>query len=261
MNRRPTITDTTIAPLWRPSCSAKSLASFLGDMILTCPECQTRYRADAAQFPAEGRKVRCARCAHIWQQSPPEPEPESGQATILAGKTTVPAGPATDPISASAPAVPRRAIGPEYSLADRLGALAGWLALAVMLILIGWTSFRFRDEIATLWPKSSSLFATFGVAVNARGIAIDDWSYHREMENGEPVMVVTGKLVNRTTHELTVPSVQVTLTDDDERELYHWTFKPPLPTLSPGQSLGFSSRLPNPPSAARHLQLRFASQD
>jgi predicted Zn finger-like uncharacterized protein len=230
-------------------------------MILTCPECQTRYRADAAQFPAEGRKVRCAKCGHLWQQLPPDPEPEPVPAPAIAGQTSIPAGTGAGPVSTATQAEPRQRIASERSLADRLGILAGWLALGAMVFLIGWTGFRFREEIATLWPQSSSLFATFGVAVNARGIAIDDWSYHRELENGQPVMVVTGKLVNRSAHELTVPPVQVTLTDDDERELYHWTFKPPQPTLSPGQSLGFSSRLPNPPSAARHLQLRFASQD
>lgn len=228
-------------------------------MILTCPECQTRYRADAAQFPADGRKVRCAKCGQVWQQSPPEPEPEPVPAVSMAGGAAIPAGFA--PGQASASVDMHQPIAMERPLADRLGILAGWLALGAMVFLIGWTGFRFREEIATLWPQSSSLFATFGVAVNARGIAIDDWSYHREMENGQPVMVVTGKLVNRSAHELTVPAVMVTLTDDDEHELYHWTFKPPQPILEPGQSLGFSSRLPNPPSAARHLQLRFASQD
>jgi predicted Zn finger-like uncharacterized protein len=227
-------------------------------MILTCPECHTRYRADAAQFPADGRKVRCARCGHVWQQSPPEPESEPIRTAAIVG---IPAGAGPDPVTATAPAAPRQKIFPGQSLADRLGLLAGWLGLGIMVFLIGWTGFRFREEIATLWPQTSSLFATFGVAVNARGIAIDDWSYRRETENGQPVMVVTGKLVNRSAHELTVPPVQVTLTDDDERELYRWTFKPPQPTLNPGQSLGFTSRLPNPPSTARHLQLRFASPD
>ena len=223
-------------------------------MILTCPECQTRYRADPAQFPAEGRRVRCAKCSQVWQQLPlpPEPEPVAVEASGPVGFGLRQTGTATAPQHESAV---------ERPVAERLGIFAGWLALAAMVFLIGWTGYRFREEIATLWPQSSSLFATFGVAVDARGIAIDDWSYHRELENGQPVMVVTGRLVNRSAHELTVPAVQVTLTDDDERELYHWTFKPPQPTLAPGLSLGFSSRLPNPPLAARHLQLRFASQD
>jgi predicted Zn finger-like uncharacterized protein len=229
-------------------------------MILTCPECQTRYRADAAQFPADGRKVRCARCAHVWQQLPPEPEAEPALASAISGQAGAPESVAS-PEPVSAQAEPARKFIVEPALADRLGVLVGWLALAGMIFLIGWTCFRFRDQITTLWPQSSSLFATFGVAVNVRDIAIDDWSYHREMENGAPVMVVTGRLVNRSSRELTVPLVRVSLTDDNQRELYHWTKSPPQATLKPGQSLSFSMRLPNPPQGASHLQLRFASQD
>jgi predicted Zn finger-like uncharacterized protein len=47
-------------------------------MILTCPECTTRYQTDASQFAPDGRKVRCAKCGHVWLQMPPAPEPEAG---------------------------------------------------------------------------------------------------------------------------------------------------------------------------------------
>jgi predicted Zn finger-like uncharacterized protein len=46
-------------------------------MILTCPNCDTRFHVDPDTFGAGRRKVRCSRCRHIWQQDPlPEPEPE-----------------------------------------------------------------------------------------------------------------------------------------------------------------------------------------
>lgn len=46
-------------------------------MILECPNCATRYEMSAA-LPEEGRKVRCARCSHIWHAMPNEDisEPE-----------------------------------------------------------------------------------------------------------------------------------------------------------------------------------------
>ncbi|HEY3636800.1 MAG TPA: DUF3426 domain-containing protein [Rhizomicrobium sp.] len=230
-------------------------------MILTCPACQTRYRADAAQFSADGRKVRCAKCSHVWHQSAPEPEPGAEVAVPEVVETGISGGSTSSRAKPTETIDVRHSRVPDRSLPDRLGALAGWLALGAMVFFIGWTGFRFRQEITTLWPQSSSLFATFGVAVNARGIAIDDWSYHRETENGQPAMVVTGKLVNTSGHEISIPPVRVTLTDDNQRELYHWTFQPPQPTLKPGQSLGFSTHLSSPPPNARHLQLRFVSQD
>ena len=35
-------------------------------MILECPACETRFLVDSALIPAEGRDVKCAKCAHQW---------------------------------------------------------------------------------------------------------------------------------------------------------------------------------------------------
>ena len=43
-------------------------------LILTCPECATRYVAKAEGFDPPGRNVRCSRCDHMWFQEVAEPE-------------------------------------------------------------------------------------------------------------------------------------------------------------------------------------------
>ena len=37
--------------------------------LIICPVCETRYQTQAV-FPPEGRKVRCSKCAHVWQAMP-----------------------------------------------------------------------------------------------------------------------------------------------------------------------------------------------
>jgi predicted Zn finger-like uncharacterized protein len=58
-------------------------------MILTCPNCSTRYQADATKFLPAGRNVRCAKCAHVWLQMPPPPEPETELAIVTAQASAV----------------------------------------------------------------------------------------------------------------------------------------------------------------------------
>lgn len=229
-------------------------------MILTCPQCRTRYQTDAADFPPAGRKVRCAKCGSIWHQptpqkevelatgrqtfSPPEPGFASESTSGFAGR------PAANFTAAKRIRRPR---------AEKLGIAVGWLGLVAMVLLAGWTGLRFRQEITSLWPRSSSLYELLGVAASTNGIAIVDPDYRREFEDGQPVLAVTGRLVNTSSRELGVPAIRVALVDRDERELCHWMISPAQPTLRPGQSVKFFTRLSSPPAGARHLEMRFAA--
>ena len=44
-------------------------------MIIICPACNSRYVVDAQKFPAQGRTVRCAKCATTWRQAGAQVEP------------------------------------------------------------------------------------------------------------------------------------------------------------------------------------------
>lgn len=234
-------------------------------MILTCPECATRYQTDAAAFQPSGRKVRCAKCGHVWFQEPPQPEPAEVENLPPAPEPEPPQPePHAEPEHAAS-AVPAAAQAYEEMppLAhrlplDKLALAAGWVGLAAAVLVIGWSAVSYRQEIATLWPQSSSLYSALGLKVNARGIAFSDVSRRYETEDDQVVLAVSGDIVNVSKRELPVPQVQVTLTGGDARELYRWNFTPDATTLKPGAHVHFLTRLSNPPGAARHLQLQFA---
>ena len=234
-------------------------------MILTCPECATRYQTDPSHFAPDGRKVRCAKCGHVWFQPAPASEPEAdiGRAEELSG-------PDTESIISE-----RSAFAPGSTVAEppaafeddrggegleRLGLVFGWTALAAIVVGLCWSAIRYRDDIAGLWPQTSSLYAAIGIPVNTRGIAFRDKDARYETENGLAVLVITGNIVNISGHELTIPPIRVSLTDANKRELYHWSFLPGVPTLGPGQSAPFRTRLQSPPADARHIELRFAER-
>lgn len=128
-----------------------------------------------------------------------------------------------------------------------------------MMLLIGWTGVKYRQEIAALWPQSATLYTLLGMPVSATGLEIIDPDYRREVDGGQAVLAVTGRLVNVSTRELAVPQIRVALIDRDERELCHWMFSPAQPTLRPGQSLKFQTRLSAPPAGTRHLEMRIAA--
>ncbi len=246
-------------------------------MILTCPQCETRYQADAAKFQPAGRNVRCAKCGHVWHQDAPQAEPDAASEIVI-DDTPEPVAPPPQPVAAPAPlpAAPRpQTFAPNPIIAReaptvqrpasawpmRLAVGAGWVVLLLIVLAIGWSALAFRQQIATVWPQSASLYNAVGVKTNAGGIDIQNVSFKRNPENGVPVLAVSGLLNNTTSRELPVPQIRVALIDNDRHELYHWTFVPGVMTLKPGQTAPFLTRLSNPPAEASHYELRFARAD
>src|SRR5579864_4151596 len=74
-------------------------------MILTCPNCATRYTVDDAKFPAAGRKVRCAKCTNVWFQPGPGAEPVAAMAAAAAPASAPISAPVSTPPPAAAPVV------------------------------------------------------------------------------------------------------------------------------------------------------------
>ncbi|HTQ13013.1 MAG TPA: DUF3426 domain-containing protein [Rhizomicrobium sp.] len=245
-------------------------------MILTCPQCATQYRVDAAKFPAGGRTVRCAKCGHSWHQDAPaedaaaapvprpeprpapvfhapEPEPEPvppRRAVFVAPAAERIAGPAPEFTSASAP---RRG-----SWLGRIGLAFGWLALVGAVLVIGFAAVTYRALAVQAWPRSASLYAALGMKVNTLGFL--DVTHAQETEDGQAVLAIKGKLVNLSGHPIAVPRIEVRLTDSGNREVLRKSFAAGVAELAPGQIATFLARLSSPPAAARHMELRFAAQ-
>jgi hypothetical protein len=147
--------------------------------------------------------------------------------------------------------------GPGF--AAGLGIALGWIGLIAVVLLIGLAAVRYRQEITEIWPQSAAVYSRLGMNVNAHGLDLVHVNYHRENEDGEVVLAVTGSIVNNGARELPVPqTIRITLNDGANHELYHWDFTPSARTLKPGQSIPFMTRLSSPPAGARRLDVRFA---
>ena len=216
--------------------------------------------------------MRCAKCGEVWHQAAPEPEPEPTAVPSAPPPPPPPSYPPEAPRSqfyAQPPArdvepqadeeVPEPVATPQRSMWPRRLALgAGWAALAAVVLLIGFAATAYRQQIVQVWPQSASLYSKLGVKVSATGLDIHNIKYTEASQDGQLVLTVTGALTNVSSREQPVPQIRVALVDDDQRELYHWTFAPEVMTLRPGQSTKFVTRLSNPPEGAKKFVVRFA---
>lgn len=249
-------------------------------MIITCPNCATRYQVPDAAISDVGRKVRCRSCRFTWFMDPEGP---------LDGKTLDPAadedGLADDPDidveadagvedfitdstadieSAAGPAAqvaPRQKAAPrQKGGSSRGGDWKGWLALAACLTLIFTGFYEYRQSVVAAWPATARLYGLVGLQVNALGIEFANLRVERDFDNGLPVLSVAGEVVNVTGQTRAVPRLRLGLRDRTEREIYHWTVAVTSDPLKANGRAKFSTRLAAPPQEAMAVFLRFEPQ-
>ncbi|MBH0237208.1 zinc-ribbon domain-containing protein [Methylobrevis albus] len=148
------------------------------------------------------------------------------------------------------PAGLRVEIPPVFASLLAAAGFAAFITGAVML----------REPIVRLVPDLASLYGFVGLEVNLRGLAIRDLKTFGEVDASGPVLVVEGQIVNVTAAAREVPMLRFGLKSEQHREIFAWSMEPAQPTLAPGETSRFRSRLPLPPDAASEIEVRFADR-
>jgi hypothetical protein len=132
----------------------------------------------------------------------------------------------------------------------------GMLALALVdFLLVGW-----RADIVRKLPQTASFYELAGLPVNLRGLAFRGITTSTVRDDGTPVLVVEGNIVNDTHKALRVPQLRFALRDAAAQEVYSWTASADRTSLPPGQAMTFRARLASPPAGARDVVLRFVNR-
>jgi len=211
-------------------------------MILTCPQCATRYHVDPASVGPEGRSVRCANCGQRWLAEPPADAPR-----LVDLPNTTPQ-----------PAARKRTVpGAEHARATGSASLVGWL-IGVLMVLIVASAIIGRNEIVAALPASASIYQKLGLPVTKNlGLQFENVTSQRLAERGVAILVIEGQIVNVSEHRQAVPPVKVTLLDDNGRQLEDELFEAKAEALGAGEKTTFAGRLVNPTSQARNFSVTF----
>jgi predicted Zn finger-like uncharacterized protein len=224
-------------------------------MIVTCPVCSTRYLVEARALGATGRLVRCANCAHTWHQAPAEDAPLRIDMAPAAA----------DPFAAPAPRAeprPGRVQLPALRR-DRRPPWAGvaWAVLAVVVVALVVLVVMERQSIVALWPPSARLYAMVGLPVVPPGSGLEIRQPivpTRETDNGVPVLVIKGEVVNTSSVAHEVPKLRVALRDREGHEVQAWTISVSDEPLLPGATAPFRTSVTQPSEAAADIVVTFA---
>jgi predicted Zn finger-like uncharacterized protein len=212
-------------------------------MLIVCPSCASEYTIDPAKLGPDGRTLRCAICRDTWFVSPaeaetamPEPLPEEPP-----GATLLPPAPAS-------PAHPRkrRVKAPPKTSARRIAVVAAATLVAVLALpLLGEGVSKARHVMGHLVETEHADLAFRQVTSEIIGT------------DGARMLVVEGEITNGGVGPAPLPPLEFLVRNGDEQVLATWTEAPPRPTLGPGETTRFASRLASPPADGRQVRVQF----
>jgi len=185
--------------------------------------------------------VRCAKCGHSWQQTPPADMPREVDLSLPTP------GILSLPETAGARSGSRRGLG---------------LPLLILVLLaLGLSGgYYLRARIVTEWPGTAAVYELIGIPVRILGAGLElaNVAFTWRQADGATVIDVRGELSNRTDREITLPPLRVALSDDQDKQLSGWTFTLDRSTIAPGETILFKTEGRNPPPGATKLHVTFA---
>lgn len=246
-------------------------------MILTCPSCATSYFTPDNAVGANGRRVRCQSCAHVWHATHDAPleltsaVPVPSPSTPAQAPDPVPAQTGfgkrdeadTDLSETPAPELPKafRARAEQQRRLRRAATHgAVWAGLASVFIGLVAAAWLFRIEIVDVFPRAGAAYAAVGFPVNPTGLDFEAISAKTSPDAPDQVLV-SGALRNVRDREVVSPAVRIALLDDHGAEIGFKIIAIDSAPVLPGSVQGFAALIPDPGGHAAGVGVDFVTGD
>jgi len=201
-------------------------------MILQCPSCNARFLVPDAAVPAEGRTVKCGKCAHQWftTRDPDAPaalaEPDFAAMAHAAAQEAMP----SDPTAAPPARITRRwrldvPIWPLRIAAPVLAVM--WVVMALFAYFPG-------GQTSMLF---GGLYRALG-ATDTRDLVFDAVVMERSTNGARTKFLLSGSIANQGAEPRLLPRARVQLKDADGKVV--WSRQYPVDTvIQPGEVYPF----------------------
>jgi predicted Zn finger-like uncharacterized protein len=250
-------------------------------MIITCPACKTRYTVQDAVIGADGRRVRCADCGHVWHYSAEAAAIQEAIAEVTA-KADAPADRSATPVpSPGAPlppsteilraeprieaqpppagptAMPRPSVHIELPAAARRRRARVWgLLLTIIAVGIVLAAIFAREGIMRTWPATMPAYAALRL-IDSSGAGVE---VKVTPTRTSASLVIDGEIVNAASTARLVQRMRVALQDGNKNEVDFRVIDPPVVALLPGGTARFNTVFERPSSAATDVAVTFVTQ-
>ncbi len=226
-------------------------------MILTCPNCATRYVVGDDAVSSAGRSVRCANCGERWRATP------EADAPLELAPTSPPA------TAVSAPGFGRAADAAPVSKAFRQQAqdrrrtrqaLATGVVFAVisaLVVILVLALVLFPVAVVRMIPRMAGVYAALKHPVNPTGLALEAQG-EPGLAAGQPVLVVHGVERDVEARPRAATPLRISLYDKAGRAVATQILRLDAIPIAPGDARAFHATFTDPPLSAVEFGVELA---
>lgn len=239
-------------------------------MILTCPECATRYLTKEGSIGPNGRTVRCSKCEATWfvasdldELALKDNQIESITAASDIGRNKV----EEEEVVRNDPIIAATNPGAHVDIRDRADSKRRgrrmrtvaliWLIPSLIFSVVVGFAYITRQEIVNKWPKTATLYKELGVDVSLTGLRIEDPIIRHTLIENKAVLVVNGAIRNISSKPQDIPLIKMSLHDVSGQELSSWYVDMDAQRVDKNDRITFISEYPNPPLDMATLKYQF----
>ena len=232
-------------------------------MILTCPDCATRYFVEDERLGEAGRSVRCGACGVKWTATAEAPieliqSPELGAVAEPEPRAAPePAAALSDLPAEELPKVFRGRAQTKEKVREAATSGIVWAGLVAAFMLIICIAVLMRQDIATLWPRAAGAYAMAGLPVNLVGLTIESEHAQPALRDGHAVLSVSGALRNVRDHAVAAPPLRISLLNTQGRVLAVKIADPGGALIPSGEARHFAIDVVDPPVGATDVEITF----
>jgi predicted Zn finger-like uncharacterized protein len=237
---------------WKAEFGSKAFQHRGGHrMILSCPECATRFMVPDAALQPKGRNVKCGKCGYRWfADAPPgAAEPDESYDTIRVTPL--------DPEELSP--IPPRNLPAIAARPSRRSTAAAWGLLVAMLAVLLSVLWLGRAQLVAAMPAVQPVYQTLGVCV---GVASPESSF-RISGTSQPELdtsrqlVISAEVTRVTGCATYVPDIVVEFLDTNRNVLERARYPIGVGGLEVGRATPFTLKIGKWPDKLVSVNLLF----